>query len=125
MRLARQLEGPELNAYDHISQMLTNRVRLVKVPWLPNGADGLTIANVVLVKKFVDPEDFRELIAHELVHVRQWKEYGIVGFLSRYVIGYLKGLKKHRNHYQAYLDIPFEIEARAEAKNWSQARSQL
>lgn len=122
MRLARQLEGPELSAYDHISQLLTNKVRIVKVPWLPNGADGLTLANMILVKKFVDPEDFRELIAHELVHVRQWKEYGIVGFLFRYVRDYLKGLRNHRNHYQAYLDIPFEIEARAEATDWHEAR---
>lgn len=122
MRLARQLEGPELNAYSHISTVLTNKVRIVKVPWLPNGADGLTLANMILVKKFVEPDDFRELIAHELVHVRQWQEYGVIGFLFRYVRDYFKGLKKHRNHYQAYLDIPFEIEARAEATDWHSAR---
>ncbi len=125
MRLARQLEGPELGTYDHISQMLTSKVRLVKVPWLPNGADGLTLGKAVLVKKFVDPADARELIAHELVHVRQWAEYGPIGFLRRYVVEYLKGLKKHRNHYQAYLDIPFEREARAEAKAWNSARANI
>lgn len=125
MRLARarQLEGPELGAYKHISQVLTSRVRLVKVPWLPNGADGLTIGKRVLVKKEVDPSRSKELIAHELVHVRQWAEYGIVGFLTRYVFHYLKNLVKYRKHYTAYLEIPFEVEARNEAKRWAQARS--
>ncbi|MEE9417594.1 MAG: DUF4157 domain-containing protein [Acidimicrobiales bacterium] len=125
MRLARarQLEGPELGAYKHISQVLTSRVQLVRVPWLPNGADGLTIGKRVLVKREVDPSKTKKLIAHELVHVRQWAEYGVVGFLARYVFHYLRNLIKYRKHYTAYLEIPFEIEARAEAEQWSEARA--
>ncbi len=123
MRLVRRLEGPELGAYDHISGLITNKVKLVKVPWLPNGADGLALATFVFVKDDIDPTEARTLIAHELVHVRQWAEYGVIGFAYRYVRDYLKNLVRLRNHYQAYLDIPFEIEARQQAHQWQSARA--
>lgn len=41
-------------------------------------------------------------VRHELTHVRQYKEYGILGFLKRY-IGY--------SIFHNYYEIPFEKEA--------------
>ncbi|TMI69800.1 MAG: DUF4157 domain-containing protein [Bacteroidetes bacterium] len=41
-------------------------------------------------------------VRHELTHVRQYKEYGILGFLERY-IGY--------SLFHKYDEIPFEKEA--------------
>ena len=58
------------------------------------------------------------LIAHELVHVRQYSEKGVPRFLLRYVLDYFNQLAKLRNHRKAYLAIPTEVEARAEAERW-------
>jgi hypothetical protein len=52
------------------------------------------------------------LIAHELVHARQWLELGIVGFLWSYAGGYLKGRFSGLGHHEAYLGIELEVEAR-------------
>jgi hypothetical protein len=52
------------------------------------------------------------LLAHELVHVRQWLELGMVGFLWRYAGGYLKGRFSGSSHHEAYLGIELEVEAR-------------
>ena len=51
------------------------------------------------------------LIHHELVHVRQWRRYGAIGFLARYVGAYLRGRLRGLDHAGAYRRIPFEIEA--------------
>jgi len=48
------------------------------------------------------------LIAHELVHVRQYDRYGALGFWLRYAVGWLTGKRGRR-----YIDHPFEVEARA------------
>lgn len=114
----RRLEGPELEAYDLIEPELANRVRVVRVPILPPGTAGMTIGRFVLLTSDVDRDGTRELLAHELVHVRQYAEQGVVGFLARYVRDYLRGLRIHRRHRAAYLAIPAEVEARDEADRW-------
>ena len=65
---------------------------------------------------------FRAILAHELVHVRQYAEAGFVVFLTRYLRDYVRGLIRLRNHRRAYLAIPSEVEARAEARAWKQRR---
>ena len=52
------------------------------------------------------------LIRHELKHAEQYAKHGIVVFLLTYIIDYLKGRLKGLSDYEAYLNIPFEIEAR-------------
>ena len=52
------------------------------------------------------------LLIHELVHVRQWLELRIVGFLWRYAAGYLRGRFSGLTHHEAYLGIELEVEAR-------------
>ncbi len=56
---------------------------------------------------------FGLLMAHELVHVRQWREQGVFGFGRRYLTGYLHGRQKRLGHRGAYLQIDQELEARA------------
>ena len=51
------------------------------------------------------------LLRHELVHVRQWRRYGVIGFLTRYVGSYVHGRLRGYTHRNAYRRIPFEIEA--------------
>jgi hypothetical protein len=56
------------------------------------------------------------LLVHELVHVRQWGELGVIRFLWRYLTGYLGGRWKGLGHHAAYLAIPLEVEARVTAR---------
>jgi len=56
------------------------------------------------------------LLVHELVHVRQWGELGVIRFLWRYLTAYLGGRWKGLGHRAAYLAIPLEVEARVAAR---------
>jgi len=51
------------------------------------------------------------LIRHELVHVRQMEELGLVRFIYRYVAEYLRHRCAGMSHEQAYRAISFEAEA--------------
>ncbi|MGH8870686.1 MAG: eCIS core domain-containing protein [Acidimicrobiia bacterium] len=55
------------------------------------------------------------LLVHELVHVRQWHELGVMRFLWRYLSAYLRGRWDRLGHRAAYLAIPLEVEARQTA----------
>jgi hypothetical protein len=114
----RRLEGPELSRYHLIPPELAARVRVVQVPVLPPGAAGMTLGRFVFVRSDTDRSGRRELLAHELVHVRQFEEHGTVGFLRHYLGQYASSLRTHRRHRRAYLEMPFEIEARTEARRW-------
>lgn len=114
----RRLEGPELARYD-LDPELARRVRVVRVPFLAPGSSGMTLGRFVLLTSDLDRSGTRELLAHELVHVRQFAEAGVVRFLAGYLRDYLRGLLRLRNHRQAYLAIPAEVEARAEARAWA------
>ena len=73
----------------------------------------MTLGSVVLMRR--DHLGDEGLLAHELVHVRQWRELGPPRFLWRYLSAYVKGRLGGMNHRDAYLAIPLEVEARAEA----------
>jgi hypothetical protein len=55
------------------------------------------------------------LIAHELVHVQQWREHRALPFLVRYVSEYLRSRARGMRHWAAYSAISFEEEARTRA----------
>ena len=115
----RALEGPELAAYHHIDMDLARRVRVVRVPWLPSGAHGLTLGRLVLVTDDSVRDGTSRLMAHELVHVDQYARLGVVRFLRRYVADYLRHRRRGLAHHDAYLAIGMEQEARAGAKRWA------
>jgi hypothetical protein len=75
---------------------------------VPRGASGITVGNLVIVRKGKASE---YLLRHELVHVRQWRRFGTVGFLARYLGAYALGRLRRKGHHGAYLRIPLEIEA--------------
>ncbi len=52
------------------------------------------------------------LLIHELVHIRQWRRMGRVGFLRRYLSAYAAGRFRGLSHQESYLAIPQEDEAR-------------
>ena len=70
----------------------------------------MTLGRFVLVRR--GHERDRGLLAHELVHVRQWREHGPVRFLARYLGAYITNRRRGLGHRAAYESIPFEIEAR-------------
>lgn len=58
-----------------------------------------------------------ELVAHELIHVRQWTEGGTLRFLRTYLADYVRLLILGCGHDQAYRNIGYEWSAYSEARN--------
>ncbi len=60
--------------------------------------------------------DASTLLIHESAHVDQWRDHGIVRFLTRYVGDYLRGRAVGLPHRPAYRAIRFEREATERAE---------
>lgn len=75
---------------------------------VPKGADGFTLRSLVIVRR---GKASPYLLRHELVHVRQWRRYGVFGFGVRYIGHYALWRARRKGHRGAYLRIPMEIEA--------------
>ena len=73
------------------------------------GAAATTLGPLVLVRR--DCADDERLLAHELVHVRQWRRLGVGGFALRYLRAYLRWRLAGYPHWGAYRRIPLEVEA--------------
>ena len=86
------------------------RARIVDVPFLTPGVAAMTLGRLILLRR--DHAADEALLAHELVHVRQWRELGAPRFLWRYLGAYTRHRLSGLNHQQAYEAIPAEIEAR-------------
>lgn len=118
--VARALSDDEKRAFDHLPPDVLDRARVHAVPVLPPGTAGMALGRRVLLRQGREAD--QALLAHELVHVRQWHEGGSVRFLARYLGAYLGGLVRVRRHRAAYLAIPAEVEARTEAAAWAERR---
>ena len=114
----RPLDSDEISLYDHVADAVLDTVTLVRTNLLPPAADGMAIGRFVFLRGDRIDKRRSTLMAHELVHVRQFSELGPARFLTRYVGEYLRNLSKMRNHRVAYLAISFEEEARREADQW-------
>lgn len=121
----RSLDLEEISTFSHVGEEVLGRVRLIRTNLLPRAADGMTLGNLVLLRGDRIEQRSTSLLAHELVHVRQFAELGPGRFLVQYLGAYLKNLWTYRNHRQAYLEIPLEIEARREAAEWADKRGTL
>jgi len=69
----------------------------------------MTVGRVIAVRRGRERSPY--LLHHELVHVRQWRRHGTVGFLARYTGSYLRWRVRGYPHASAYRRIRFEIEA--------------
>jgi len=75
------------------------------------------------------PED---LIAHEIAHAIQYRREGFVRFLYQYLTAYWRNLRTKKNwdaaaRHEAYLEIPYEVEARQVAGQfveWNKAKDE-
>ena len=80
---------------------------------VPPGSGGITLGRLVIVRsRAIGPR----LLRHELEHVRQWRELGVVRFGARYLAGYVRGRLRGYPHIGAYRRIPLEIEAEWRAR---------
>ncbi len=114
----RRLSEQELDRYTLVPRWVARRAILVRVPVLPPGAVGMTSGRLIFLRRD-EPMDGRStLIAHELVHVRQFTEMGRLFFFVRYLAAYVGNIVRLRNHRRAYLAIPQEREAYAMAARW-------
>ena len=84
---------------------------------VPPGAAAITIGPVVSVRRRAAHDE--RLMAHELVHVRQWRDLGVLGFLRRYLGAYLRWRLRGYSHWGAYRRIPLEVEAEWQARTGS------
>ncbi len=88
------------------------------------GIDGITIGRRI----YIFPENFwrsennllrisENLVVHEIAHVLQYRHEGFGRFLWKYFKSYFNNIRKRKRfdfnaRAAAYLEIPFEIEAR-------------
>jgi hypothetical protein len=84
---------------------------------VPRGSAATTIGSLILVRRGY--EDDGHLLRHELVHVEQYRRFGHVGFLARYLAAYVLWRARGHGHWAAYLRIPFEVEAEWRARRSS------
>lgn len=118
----RQLTKAEIESYDHLPPELASRVWLIDVGYLPSRFQGMTLGRFILLADMAPPTGKDLLLAHELVHVRQWTELGVIGFGYRYLRDFFVGLGRHRRWRRAYRDIEAEREARRESETWARNR---
>jgi hypothetical protein len=60
---------------------------------------------------FIDGKGNKKLVNHEKIHIEQYKELFIIGFLILYLYDWLKNLIVYRDLNLAYKNIRFEKEA--------------
>ncbi|MCY7376843.1 MAG: hypothetical protein LH472_12860 [Pyrinomonadaceae bacterium] len=98
------------------------------------GVHGITFGKRIFIKpRFVSldknnlPQLPADLTAHEIAHVLQYEREGFIKFFYKYLSDYRRNLRKFEkrdvySRQQAYLEIPFEIEARCAAAQFVEWR---
>lgn len=81
---------------------------------VPPGAAAITLGPLVIVR--TRSAGSARLLAHEEVHVRQWADRGVVGFLAAYLRSYLALRLRGWPHWAAYRRIGLEVEAEWRAR---------
>ena len=76
---------------------------------MPPGYDGITLGSLIIVRKGCANAD--ALIAHERVHVDQWRTLGASRFITRYLGSYVRDRLRGYGHDAAYRRIPLEVDA--------------
>lgn len=118
-RVVRRIAPDEAELYRTVVDAdIAEKVWLVQLPTIPGPYSGLTIANVVIIDRKLPPGTPSALLAHELVHVRQFHDQGIVRFTLEYNKSFIIGQVTERRWSKAYRAIPAEVEARSETTRW-------
>ncbi len=72
---------------------------------------GICLGRYILFKEG-EEKISKPLLRHEMVHQEQITRHGLVGFYVKYLVDYAKNLVRYKSHWEAYRQIPFEVEAR-------------
>jgi hypothetical protein len=81
---------------------------------VPPGMAAITLGRLISVRARSAGDE--QLLRHELVHVRQWRQLGVLRFSARYVGAYVRGRLAGRSHLDSYRQIPLEVEAVRESR---------
>jgi hypothetical protein len=81
---------------------------------VPRGSAGITVGRLVIVRRGREHDE--RLLRHELEHVAQYRRFGFVGFLRRYVRDYLRARLRGHGHRSSYRRIGFEASAEWRAR---------
>jgi hypothetical protein len=85
---------------------------------VPRGTAGITLGRLVIVsKKAAASDGLNKLLAHEMVHVEQWRRLGTLRFVATYLGSYARFRCRGYGHWAAYRRIPLEVEARWATRN--------
>jgi hypothetical protein len=130
VRLTGFLTGDERSSLERLVPGIDlDAVRLAVLPDVVTRAmptlGGITIGHRIVIRPGVFEGDravLLDLLAHEMVHVAQWRRLGPAGFLVRYVTDYLRLRAGGSGHTEAYLRIPAEEEAREVASRRTDLR---
>ncbi len=103
---------------------------IIKVYGITFGSRIFIMPHLISINTANQPRLSESLAAHEITHTLQFKKYGFIGFFYNYLGSYLKNLRKKEKwdlpaRQEAYLEIPFEIEARDAAEKfvkWNRER---
>jgi hypothetical protein len=103
--------SPDAQAqFKHVPERDRMRARVVVVPMHTPGVVAMTLGRWILVRRGHELDV--GLLAHELVHVQQWRQFHALPFLVRYFGEYLRSRLGGKRHWAAYSAISFEVEAR-------------
>ncbi len=121
--MSRSLTEAERASYSHVRDDVLDRARIRTLGWMPGSFQGITLGRYIYLTTPELDDGTSRLIAHELVHVQQYADIGIVRFYLRYLGDFVRGLRLQRKWMPAYRDIPAEAEARELTKEWVRRRA--
>ena len=118
--------------YFHVGKATKLLTNLINVHGITFGRRIFIAPNLLSINqnKFLKlPE---ELVAHEIAHALQYQREGFAVFFYKYLSSFWRNLRNKKNwdaetRHEAYLEIPFEIEARAVAAKfveWNAAKGE-
>ncbi len=90
----------------------------VTMPW----AVYVTPAVLHRITSSDDRHGLARLVVHELVHLHQYRTAGPLRHIGRYVADYLRGRRGGLGHWDAYLGIEAEVEARRLAAEFADSQ---
>ncbi|MGH9180115.1 MAG: hypothetical protein ACRDY5_00130 [Acidimicrobiales bacterium] len=76
---------------------------------VPPGSAAITLGRLIIVRRAA--ADDGRLLRHEMVHVGQWHDLGVFGFLRSYLGAYFAGRRRGLGHTDGHRAIPLEVEA--------------
>jgi hypothetical protein len=92
---------------------------IVRNSWVPKAMSLVINAYAITLWPFVfiRDEGNDRTINHETIHIKQYNEMLVIGFLAVYLYDWFHGLLKYRDGQKAYYRIRFEQEAYEHDKN--------